>query len=83
MPVHLYERCSCGGKWRVVSLSVKERMQRRLGRSWLVKCERCGIEAHAITPKQEREARDARDKAMGELDPGRAQLRMRFDRGKD
>lgn len=34
----------CGGKLELVGLSSEERIERRLGRSWLTVCERCGDE---------------------------------------
>jgi hypothetical protein len=38
------DRCACGGKLVIVSLDRQERIRRRLGRSWLARCERCGAE---------------------------------------
>jgi rRNA maturation endonuclease Nob1 len=74
--VHLSDPCSiCGGRWTVITLSVSERMRRRIGRAWAVRCSGCRREALAITPKQER---DGQPKPVDKpVDP---QMRMRFGR---
>ena len=34
-------RCQCGGSLTLISLTMKERMRRRIGRSWVGVCDRC------------------------------------------
>jgi hypothetical protein len=44
---NIIDRCPnrrCQGRLRIVSLSVEERMRRRIGRAWLGRCPRCGAE---------------------------------------
>ena len=53
-------RCPCGGTFHGVSLSVEERIERRLGRHWLQRCNRCGRERVVETTKQKKD-RQARE----------------------
>jgi hypothetical protein len=56
-PVHLSDKCPCGGSWSVVQLNMNERMDLRIGRYWVAQCSDCRQYSVAYTFKQEQAMR--------------------------
>lgn len=45
----ILNRCAgCGGTLRIISLSQRERMDRRIGRAWMARCSRCQVECQVV-----------------------------------
>ena len=57
------DRCpQCLGELRIVSLDREERIRRRLGRSWLARCQRCSAEQLVVPDAWKRFVQAERDR---------------------